>query len=151
MVTTNRRHARFPAKRPGKATASGRQRHEIHLARRPFGRPCADIDLGHGRGLSGAEAGAARSPKDFKFHTGDTMPELRLHYTTVGEPTGQPVLVLHGTGGSGAACALCAWPASCRRRALDDISLTPRLGNSWCYHGPRLASRLVTAWGMVQL
>jgi homoserine O-acetyltransferase/O-succinyltransferase len=38
--------------------------------------------------------------KDFKFHTGDAMPELRLHYTTVGEPTGQPVLVLHGTGGS---------------------------------------------------
>ena len=38
--------------------------------------------------------------KDFKFHTGETMPELRLHYTTVGEPTGQPVLVLHGTGGS---------------------------------------------------
>ena len=38
--------------------------------------------------------------KDFKFHTGDTMPELRLHYTTIGEPTGQPVLVLHGTGGS---------------------------------------------------
>lgn len=40
--------------------------------------------------------------KDFKFHTGDTLPELKLHYTTVGEPTGQPVLVLHGTGGSGA-------------------------------------------------
>jgi homoserine O-acetyltransferase/O-succinyltransferase len=38
--------------------------------------------------------------RDFKFHTGDTMPELRLHYTTLGEPTGQPVLVLHGTGGS---------------------------------------------------
>ncbi len=38
--------------------------------------------------------------KDFKFHTGETMPELRLHYTTVGAPTGQPVLVLHGTGGS---------------------------------------------------
>jgi len=37
--------------------------------------------------------------KDFKFHTGETMPELRLHYTTVGEPTGQPVLVLHGSGG----------------------------------------------------
>src|SRR5712691_1342241 len=37
---------------------------------------------------------------DFKFHTGETMPELRLHYTTVGEPTGQPVLVLHGSGGS---------------------------------------------------
>jgi homoserine O-acetyltransferase len=40
--------------------------------------------------------------KDFKFHTGVTMPELRLHYTTVGEPTGQPVLVLHGSGGSAA-------------------------------------------------
>src|SRR6266550_8623560 len=37
--------------------------------------------------------------RDFKFHTGETMPELRLHYTTVGEPTGQPVLVLHGSGG----------------------------------------------------
>ncbi|HEV3500221.1 MAG TPA: alpha/beta fold hydrolase [Bradyrhizobium sp.] len=40
--------------------------------------------------------------KDFKFHTGETMPELRLHYTTVGEPSGQPVLVLHGSGGSAA-------------------------------------------------
>ena len=28
------------------------------------------------------------------------MPELRLHYITIGEPTGQPVLVLHGSGGS---------------------------------------------------
>ena len=25
------------------------------------------------------------------------MPELRLHYRTVGEPSGQPVLILHGT------------------------------------------------------
>ena len=40
--------------------------------------------------------------KDFKFHTGETLPELRLHYTTIGEPTGQPVLVLHGSGGSAA-------------------------------------------------
>jgi homoserine O-acetyltransferase len=38
--------------------------------------------------------------KDFRFHTGETMPELRLHYTTVGAPSGQPVLVLHGTTGS---------------------------------------------------
>src|SRR5262245_53797908 len=29
------------------------------------------------------------------------MPELRLHYTTVGEPSGEPVLMLHGTTGSG--------------------------------------------------
>ena len=40
--------------------------------------------------------------RDFKFHNGETMPELRLHYTTVGEPTGQPVLVLHGSGGDAA-------------------------------------------------
>jgi homoserine O-acetyltransferase/O-succinyltransferase len=38
---------------------------------------------------------------DFKFHAGDVMPELRLHYTTIGDPSGQPVLILHGTGGSG--------------------------------------------------
>jgi homoserine O-acetyltransferase/O-succinyltransferase len=39
---------------------------------------------------------------DFKFHGGEAMAELKLHYTTVGEPTGQPVLVLHGTSGSAA-------------------------------------------------
>src|SRR3954454_17051201 len=39
--------------------------------------------------------------RDFKFHTGEVLPELRLHYTTVGEPTGKPVLILHGTTGSG--------------------------------------------------
>jgi homoserine O-acetyltransferase len=41
--------------------------------------------------------------RDFKFHTGEVMPELKLHYRTVGEPTGEPVIVLHGTGGSGGA------------------------------------------------
>jgi len=40
--------------------------------------------------------------RDFKFHGGETMAEVKLHYTTVGEPTGQPVLVLHGSGGSAA-------------------------------------------------
>ena len=40
--------------------------------------------------------------RDFRFHTGQTLPELRLHYTTVGDPAGEPVLVLHGTTGSGA-------------------------------------------------
>jgi homoserine O-acetyltransferase len=38
--------------------------------------------------------------RDFRFHTGETLPELRLAYTTLGDPSGEPVLVLHGTGGS---------------------------------------------------
>jgi len=38
--------------------------------------------------------------RDFRFHTGETMPELRLAYTTIGEPSGIPVLILHGTAGS---------------------------------------------------
>ena len=40
--------------------------------------------------------------KNFRFHTGETLPELRLHYTTLGDPKGEPVLILHGTTGSGA-------------------------------------------------
>ncbi len=40
--------------------------------------------------------------RDFKFHSGEVVPELRLHCTTIGEPSGQPVLVLHGTTGSAA-------------------------------------------------
>lgn len=40
--------------------------------------------------------------KDFRFHTGEVLPEVKLGYTTIGEPTGQPVLVLHGTAGSAA-------------------------------------------------
>lgn len=40
--------------------------------------------------------------RDFRFHTGEIMPSLRLHYTTVGDPSGEPVLVLHGTAGSAA-------------------------------------------------
>ena len=39
--------------------------------------------------------------KDFHFHTGEVMSGLRLHYTTIGDPAGDPVLVLHGTNGSG--------------------------------------------------
>ena len=41
--------------------------------------------------------------RDFRFHTGEVAPELRIHYTTVGEPSGQPVLILHGTTQSGSA------------------------------------------------
>jgi len=60
--------------------------------------------------LSAASAWSADYPapvegdwvvRDFRFHTGEVLPELRLHYTTVGARTGEPVLILHGTAGSG--------------------------------------------------
>jgi homoserine O-acetyltransferase len=41
--------------------------------------------------------------RDFRFNTGETLPELRLHYRTLGSPKGEPVLILHGTTQSGAA------------------------------------------------
>ena len=40
--------------------------------------------------------------RDFRFHTGEVLPELRLNYTTLGVPTNEAVLILHGTTGSGA-------------------------------------------------
>ncbi|MBV9653319.1 MAG: alpha/beta fold hydrolase, partial [Acetobacteraceae bacterium] len=41
--------------------------------------------------------------RGFRFHTGEVFPELRIHYRTLGNPNGQPVLVLHGTAQTGAA------------------------------------------------
>jgi len=45
---------------------------------------------------------------DFHFQSGEIMPEVRMHYTTLGKPvkdasgrTTNAVLILHGTGGSG--------------------------------------------------
>jgi homoserine O-acetyltransferase len=46
--------------------------------------------------------------KDFRFGTGESLPELRMHYATLGTPRRGPdgkinnaVMVLHGTGGTG--------------------------------------------------
>jgi len=46
--------------------------------------------------------------RDFRFQTGETLPELRIHYHTLGTPktdaggkVTNAVLILHGTGGSG--------------------------------------------------
>lgn len=38
--------------------------------------------------------------RNFKFHTGETMAEVKLGYKTIGDSAGEPVLVLHGTAGS---------------------------------------------------
>ncbi len=40
--------------------------------------------------------------RDFKFHDGETLPELTLHYYTIGQArTNNAVLIMHGTGGTG--------------------------------------------------
>src|SRR5436853_237662 len=46
--------------------------------------------------------------RDFKFADGETLPELKLHYRTIGTPQRDPggtvrnaVLILHGTAGAG--------------------------------------------------
>ena len=68
--------------------------------------------------LGAASAAAAQSypapvegdfiAKSFKFQSGETLPEVKLHYRTVGTPrkdasgvVRNAVLILHGTGGSG--------------------------------------------------
>jgi len=63
-----------------------------------------------------ATAAAAEPPfqqhdlliKDFHFRSGETLPQLKLHYWTLGQPKKDPaghvtnaVMILHGTGGSG--------------------------------------------------
>src|SRR5213075_3579824 len=68
--------------------------------------------------LTASIASAADYPKpteddftirDFKFQSGETLPELRIHYRTLGKPqkdaegkTTNAVLIMHGTTGSGA-------------------------------------------------
>ncbi|HEY8003906.1 MAG TPA: alpha/beta fold hydrolase [Phenylobacterium sp.] len=64
----------------------------------------------------GVSAAAAEPPlephdftiRDFRFRSGETLPELKLHYYTLGQPKKDAagrivnaVLILHGTGGSG--------------------------------------------------
>ena len=69
-----------------------------------------------------AQAGGGRAPfqpppvtesdfviRNFRFNSGETLPELRIHYRTVGAPqknaqgiVTNAVLVMHGTGGTGA-------------------------------------------------
>lgn len=62
--------------------------------------------------LHAAELAVAQADyviRDFHFSTGETLPELRLHYSTLGKPVRDAdgvvrnaVLVLHGTTGAGA-------------------------------------------------
>ncbi|MSU65004.1 MAG: alpha/beta fold hydrolase [Opitutus sp.] len=72
--------------------------------------------VGLGVGTTGAWAASLAAPregdaalKNFAFASGESLPELRVHYRTFGEPrrdaqgvVRNAVLVLHGTGGDGA-------------------------------------------------
>jgi homoserine O-acetyltransferase len=71
---------------------------------------CGHFTLGLVMLLGAACAQAAEYPqpqdgtwivKDFRFHTGEVLPELKLHYMTIGAASGEPVLVLHGSSASG--------------------------------------------------
>ena len=75
---------------------------------------CAALCVGSGTASAQATAAASRAiesdyvVRDFHFESGENLPELRLHYTTLGKPrrdaqgkVDNAVLILHGTGGSG--------------------------------------------------
>ena len=47
--------------------------------------------------------------KDFRFHTGEVLPELQMHVAIWGNPQGRPVLLLHGTNGSAAGLVTPEW------------------------------------------
>ena len=60
---------------------------------------------------------------DFRFQSGETLPEVRMHYTTLGSPvkdarghTTNAVLILHGTGGTGKTFLRPIFAASCLGR-----------------------------------
>ena len=70
----------------------------VCIAQQPSSQPAAKVAPHEGDYVS----------RDFHFKTGETLPELRLHYMTFGKPehdasgkVTNAVLILHGTGGSG--------------------------------------------------
>jgi len=46
--------------------------------------------------------------KDFRFHTGEVVADLRIHYTTIGSPSGEPGGIAGEEGDVGAFAAECA-------------------------------------------
>jgi len=75
------------------------------------------VGQSQGRNQTGPPAERASNPaptegeftvRDFRFQNGESLPELRLHYRTLGSPhrdargvVDNAVLIMHGTGGSG--------------------------------------------------
>ena len=84
--------------------------------------------------------------RNFRFASGETLPELRLHYRTLGTPrkdaqgvVRNAVLIMHGTGGTGAQFI----GAGLRRRAVPAAAScsTPRATSSSCPTTSATASR----------
>lgn len=64
--------------------------------------------LAHAKGQSFAPTEGDFTVHDYHFADGESLPEVRLHYTTLGQPVRDAsgkvtnaVLIMHGTGGSG--------------------------------------------------
>jgi homoserine O-acetyltransferase len=81
--------------------------------------------------------------KDFRFTTGESIPELRLHYTTVGAPkkdasgkVTNAILIMHGTGGAAAAFF--------RRRLAGSFSAR---GSCWTLRSISSSCRTISGMG----
>jgi Homoserine acetyltransferase len=91
---------------------------------------------------------------DFKFQSGETLPELRIHYRTLGKPekdaqgkTTNAVLVMHGTPAAARNLFALNLPASC----LEKISRSTRQNfSSCCRTGLATANRASRATACTQ-
>ena len=104
IPTTDPLACEQPVARQASSVASRRNRSRIATRAGRFVLACASLLL------IASATGAADFPMqtqgdwivhDFRFHDGSVLPDLRLHYTTLGAPGGEPVLILHGTSQSG--------------------------------------------------
>ena len=74
--------------------------------------------------------------KDFRFHDGSVLPQMKVHYLTLGDPRNPAVLVLHGTGGdaAGMLSPLCAEAmtrsSSCNSPVSKSISPSGAISSS---------------------
>jgi homoserine O-acetyltransferase len=109
---TDRCQARAPAANPGPHQSAARRAGHVKA---PAWLAVAAVLLAVGMGLPRARAADYPPPVEedfttpnFRFASGETLPQLRIHYRTFGTPrrdahgvVRNAVLILHGTGGTG--------------------------------------------------
>jgi homoserine O-acetyltransferase len=99
-LSANSRDLRYIAPKPPETTMTAKQCFPLRLWRTALGVFAAFAAFAaHGADYPAPQEGSWIA-KDFRFHTGQVLAELRIHYVTVGAATGEPVLILHGTTGS---------------------------------------------------